>query len=437
MSLSDPKEITMPVHPPRRFLNVCVVAVLAALTLSTNARAEVLGADLMSVLDYARAQSPELAAMRHEADAAAARIQPAGALPDPVLRVELENFNNYGTSSAPSLLPWRVGDTKYTVMQAIPLWGKRDLRRDVATADAQQAAARSAAAWNELAGKLKTAYAQYYLAAGNEHITREVMDLLARMEQLAQARYAGGLAAQQDAIRAQLEQTAVRTELIAIGGERRQAQARLNGLLARDAQAPLADPGPVRELPALSTLDAEALKQRALSVNPAFAIEEARLRGAKGNRELTQRNRYPDLQVGVVPTQMGSRITTWGLMVEMNIPLQRESRRSQEREAESMVSAQRSRLQALQAQLLGELGENLAGLDAARRAEVLIGTEQLPQSELSFRSALSAYESGKVDFATLLDAQRQIRKAKADRLKAQVDAQMRLAEIERLVGEDL
>ena len=61
----------------------------------------------------------------------------------------------------------------------------------------------------------------------------------------------------------------------------------------------------------------------------------------------------------------------------------------------------------------------------------------LPQSDLSLRSALAAYENGKVDFATLLDAQRQIRKAQMDRLKAQVEAQMRLAEIERIVGEDL
>lgn len=428
-----------PYTPPVRRTTRLAAAFTAALALlsASPAWAGELGSDLAGLLDYARAQNPELAAMRHEADAASERIQPAGALPDPVLRVELENVNNYGTSSAPSLLPWKVGDTKYTLMQPIPLWGKRDLRRDVATADAQQASARVGATWNELAGKIKVAYAQYFLAAGSERITKEVGDLLARMEQLAQARYAGGLAAQQDAIRAQLEQTAIRAELITLDTDKRQASARLNALLAREAGATLAEPQAVRQLPAATAFDAGALVQRARATNPAVAAEEARLRGAQSNRELTLRNRYPDILVGVVPTQMGSRITTWGLMVEMNIPLQRESRRSQEREAEAMVSAQRSRTQALQAQLMGELGENLAGLDAARRSEALIGGQLLPQSELSFRSALAAYENGKVDFATLLDAQRQIRKAKADRLKAQVDAQMRLAEIERIVGEDL
>jgi len=67
----------------------------------------------------------------------------------------------------------------------------------------------------------------------------------------------------------------------------------------------------------------------------------------------------------------------------------------------------------------------------------LIADSLLPQSELTFRSALAGYESGKVDFATLLDAQKQIRQAKLNQVAAGMNAQMRLAEIERIVGEDL
>jgi outer membrane protein TolC len=414
-----------------------VAALALGLLATAAAHAAELGTDLESLLAYARAQSPELAAMRAEADAAAQRVQPAGALPDPVLRVELENINNYGNDASPSLLPSKVGDTKYTFMQSFPLWGKRDLRRDVAHADAQRATALTGAAWNELAARLKTSYAQYYLAAGNERITLEVIDLLTRLEQLAQARYAGGLVAQQDAIRAQLERTAAQGELISLDTEKRQAQVRLNALLSRDVTAPLAEPQGLRALPAVSAADATTLAERARRANPALAAEEARLRGAQSSRDLVLKNRYPDVNVGVVPTQVGSKITTWGLMFEVNIPLQQESRRAQESEAEAMISAQRSRAQALANQLLGELGQNLAALDSARRWQALATTQLLPQSELSLRSALAAYETGKVDFATLLDAQRQIRKARQDHLKAQVDAQLRLAEIERIVGEDL
>ncbi len=419
----------------RRLL--CVLVAGTGLTGPALAQDVDLGSNLQGLLAHARAQSPELRAMRQEADAAAQRIGPAGALPDPVLRVELMNVNNYGNDASPSLLPWKVGETKYTLMQSLPLWGKRDLRRDAAAADAKQADARTDAAWVELAARIKTAYAEYYRAAGNERLAGEVLGLMARLEQIAQARYAGGLAGQADAIRAQLEQTAMRGELIMLDSEKRQLRAKLNGLLARDSAAALADPAALRPLPSLSTADAPSLAERARERNPQIAAELARLTAAQKNRELTQANRYPDLQVGLSPSQMGSRITTWGVMFEMNIPLQQASRRGQEREADAMVSAARSRADALSHQLLGELGANLAGMDAARRTETLIKTQLLPQTELGLQSAVATYENGKAEFAMLLEAQRQIRKARQELLKAQVEAQLRLTDIERILGEDL
>jgi outer membrane protein, heavy metal efflux system len=286
-----------------------VFLAVTGLSGSVVAQEAALGADLQGLLAFARAQSPELRAMRDEADAAAQRIGPAGALPDPVLRVELMNINNYGTNSAPSLLPWRVGETKYTLMQSLPGWGKRDLKRDAAAADAKQASARAEGAWSELSARIKATYAEYFRAAGNERLASEVLGLMSRLEQIAQVRYAGGLAVQQDAIRAQLEQTAMRTELIALEAEKRQIAARLNALLARDGSSPLAEPQALCSLPALVTADAASLAERARTRNPLIAAELARLSGAQKNRELTQRNRYPDLLVGVAPSQVGSRIT--------------------------------------------------------------------------------------------------------------------------------
>lgn len=424
-------------------VNGCVrsmmVVALASAGVASPARSQenALGASVQSLLDFARAQSPELAAMRHEADAAAQRLGSAGALADPVLRVELMNINNYGNDTPASVLPWRVGETQYRLMQPLPGWGKRDLRRDVATADADQATARTGAAWAELAARIKTTYAEYYRTVGSERLTREVLDLMMRLEQIAQARYAGGLAVQQDAIRAQLEQTAMRSELISLDNEKRQLRARLNALIARDWAAPLASPQQLRPLPSLAVSDATQLAERARARNPQLLAEQARLASAQKSRELTLSNRYPDWLVGLQSTQVGSRLTAFGLMVEVNIPLQQDSRRAQEREAESMVSAAQSRADALANQLLGDLAGSLAALDGARRTATLVETQLLPQSELSLRAALAAYENGRADFATLLDAQRQIRKAQMDHLKAQAEAQMRLAEIERIVGEDL
>ena len=418
--------------------SVMVVALASAgIAGPAQSQENALGATVQSLLDFARAQSPDLAAMRQEADAAVQRMGSAGALADPVLRVELMNINNYGNDAPASLLPSKVGETEYRLMQPLPAWGKRDLRREAAAADAEQARARVGAGWAELAARIKITYAELYRTAGNERLTREVLDLMSRLEQIAQARYAGGLVAQQDAIRAQLEQTAMRSELISLENEKRQLRSRMNALLARNVADPLADPQALRPLPNLAATDAALLAERARASNPQLQAEQARVASAQKSRDLTLSNRYPDWLVGLQTTQVGSRLTTFGLMVEMNIPLQQGARRAQEREAESMVGAARSRAEALSNQLLGELAGNLAVFESARRTEVLVETQLLPQSDLSLRSALAAYENGKVDFATLLDAQRQIRKAQMDRLKAQVEAQMRLAEIERIVGEDL
>jgi outer membrane protein, heavy metal efflux system len=166
-------------------------------------------------------------------------------------------------------------------------------------------------------------------------------------------------------------------------------------------------------------------------------IADARIVSAEKSRELAYTNRYPGFTLGVAPTQNGSAIKTWDLMVEFNIPLQQGSRRSQEREAESMLAASTSRKEALLNQMLADLSENVSGLETARRTELLTTTQLLPQAELTYQSALAGYETGKVDFAILLDAQRQILKARQQQFKAQFEAQLRLAEIERLLGEEL
>jgi outer membrane protein TolC len=135
--------------------------------------------------------------------------------------------------------------------------------------------------------------------------------------------------------------------------------------------------------------------------------------------------------------QVQDRVDAWNLMFEFNIPLQQGTRRSQEREAERMLEAASARKEALGHRLTGELGAAVANLEAAVKTEQITRNRLLPQAELTFNAALAGYENGRVDFATLLDAQRQIRNARLALLRAQAGQQLRLAEIERLLGEDL
>src|SRR5512145_3042449 len=64
-----------------------------------------IGANVQQLLQWADAHNPELAAMRYEIDAANERITPAGALPDPMLRVEFMDFAGPGAPDSFNPLP--------------------------------------------------------------------------------------------------------------------------------------------------------------------------------------------------------------------------------------------------------------------------------------------------------------------------------------------
>jgi outer membrane protein TolC len=394
------------------------------------------GRTVASLLEYARKNNSEYAAMRFEADAAEERVASAGALPDPKFRVELMDLTRMGEQN-PTLSPGRAGSTKYTLSQEIPWFGKRDLKREIAGLDADGARGRARGAWTEIASRLKTAHAQWYLLLRNEKITLDILDLMTRLENIARTRYASGLAMQQDVIRAQTEWTAMQGDLIMLENEGRMLRARINMLLSRPADAPLAEPEALPPPPALTKFDHASLEARVRASNPRLFAEEAAIRSAEKKRDLAYKERYPDFMIGITPVQYRHSVMEWQLMIEFNIPLQQASRRSMERESEAMLAAARAKHEAAVSEALSELTENLSGIEAARRTEILVSTSLLPQAGLSFDSALAAYENGQADFAMLLEAQQQIRKARLAQAKARSEAQIRLAEIEKLLGEEL
>jgi outer membrane protein TolC len=411
---------------------------LCALWLSPAGAADELslGSNLSGLLDYAREHNPELAATRHEAAAATQRAEPAGALPDPVLRAELMDITKQGSTS-PNLLPGQGGGTRYLLMQSVPWFGKRDLQREAAAAQVSLADGQVAASWADLASRIKSVYTMHYYATASERLAQQTLELLDSVEQIARTRYANGLGTQQDVIRAQIEKTMLRSELIALKNERHHTHARLNSLLARPVGAPLAEPAQLRDLPSAAKLDEQTLLERLRAQNPQIRIAEANIQASEKSRALAYSNRYPGFTLGVAPTQSGNAVRSWDLMVEFNIPFQQSSRRSQEREAESMLSASNARKEALLNQTQSDLSENLSALEAARQTESLIATRLLPQAELTYQSALAGYETGKVEFVMLIETQKQILKARQQQLQAQTDMQLRLADIEKLLGEEL
>ena len=387
------------------------------------------GGTLASLLDWLDRRSPDLQVLVLEAEAARERIEPAGALPDPMFSLELRDIAvDDPTGGAASV--------RYQLRQTFPLWGKRELRSQVASAGVQSAEARRDQLHRELRARLKTAYSQYVAAHQAQRVNQELSTLLKDLGQIVRVRYEMGLAQQQDALKVQAELSLLANDLVAVEAERRRATARINRLLARPIGAPLAPPVRFQTIPD-GELAVTKLRAVLLEKNPRLAEAVADLDVRRHDQALVEKNQYPDLTVAVAPIQSGGSFKMWEMMFEVNVPLQQETRRAQEREAAASTRAAEARREALENELLGEFGELVAAFEASRHHCHLMRHTLLPQVELTLQSALAGYQNGKVDFTTLLDAHRQIRRAQLDLIRAEYESYVWLVELERLVGEDL
>ena len=413
-----------------RVVSVLALAFLMAFAAPTLADVPIPGTDVASVRAWLLANNPDLRAMQAEADAAQARIYPAGALPDPMATIELREID----PDRPTLLPGNVGSTTYSLRQSFPLWGKRGLARDVARQQAEAVRLERDAAALTLLAQAEQAYVRYWHARESVRIVDRLIDLLGQVEEVARVRYSLGLAAQQDSIRAQVARTTMQRERIERMAARREAIAMLNAVLGRPADALLAEPAsePALRIPSASLADAQATVADAQP--PLLQARLALANAADAAARLRRRQRFPDLVLGVGVMQREDRVDSLEVMLEVEIPLQQRARREREREAMSMGEAAHWRVQAATSDLQGQLGQSWALAESARDQRLLIEQTLLPQTQANFESALASYRVGQVDFGTLLESLEAWQGADLSRVDARRDELLGAAAVRVIVG---
>jgi outer membrane protein, heavy metal efflux system len=407
------------------------------LAASPDTGSRVPGARVGELLQLGHRLNPGLAASALEAEAAVAGIGAAGRLPDPMFKTELWDMQ----AARNSALPENVGTIKYTVEQMVPLWGKRDLERKVAKAEAGSAEHQRRVVETELAMRIKTVFAGSYGTQESIRTTRHLLDTVAAIARLAESRYGQGRGNQQDVVTAEVERGRLQADLARLDGQRRTWMAQMNALLNRPAGAPLAPPQELRPVPDTDALPLAELLERARRDNPQLASEQATISAAERNAELVRRNWYPDPTFGfTVFDEDGSDGRQFGgyeAMISFAIPLQWGLRRAQEQQALATAAASRIRREATAADLRGRIEEAYWALDAASRGERILRDINIPQSSIVLQSALAGYELGRTDLPSVLLAEHAVLQVTLDRIALLVEQQTRLAELERVVGGDL
>jgi outer membrane protein TolC len=389
------------------------------------------GATAAELIALARQLSPELAAAALAADAAMARITSAGALPDPTLRVGADNLDQRNVSM-------NGITTVYRLMQEFPLWGKLDLKREIAGFEATAARYRQRGAEFELVARVKSVFAARYATFQARALTQRTLDTVLTSAATLRDRYAQGGTTQEDVLRLEIEAEELNIEIERLRGQQTKTAAQLNALLNRRPDAPLAIPVALRRLPNEGKMSIAVLVDRAVRLNPMIAEGEAKARSATAAQSLAERNRYPDVSLGVMHTRdRNDSYAGTGVMAEVRVPLQWEAKEAEVSAASAERAAAEQRLNALKATIGGELAGILAEYRATANTLRIMQQHHLPKSELVVRSALSALESGQGDVLRVLDAIRRLRNIQLEILKIQVQQQALLAEIEKAIGGDL
>ena len=188
------------------------------------------------------AHNPDLQSVAAEAEAAALRIESAGALADPTFAYAL----------APNSIGSDIGVRHIgRFSQPLPWPGTRDLKRTVATHRADAVAQDFAATRLQLIAMAHNSYAEWHYLHRAIEINAATQALLTELTRVVETRYATGSALQQDVLQVEVETVLLQERQLALEHDRIALRARINALLNRDPADSL--PPPAAIAPPVST----------------------------------------------------------------------------------------------------------------------------------------------------------------------------------------
>lgn len=343
--------------------------------------------------------SPDLQAARKRYEAAQTRPTREGALPDPRVTIGWVS-NGY---------PWPgsgFGDNSTSnigmqIAQEIPYPGKRDLKKGMSQKEAEAEAQMYRAKSLSLTQRLKDRFYELGFVYNSMDLLRKNQKLLQQLAKVAEIRYISGKTMQQDLIKAGVEVSIVENRLIVLEQRRRSLTAEINSLLDRPVDNPLGRPEEIDALPTLELFD--SLHEKANHSSPMVLSQRALIDNRSLNVQSARREYYPDFDFMGGYYNQGMLKPMWEFKVQVKVPFfyWRKQRLGLEEARLQLTEAQRS-YRSIQQDLDYRLQERYLAAQAALKLMDLYSKQIVPQSELALESSLASYETGGVDFLTVL-----------------------------------
>lgn len=377
-------------------------------------------------------RNPALQASQKAAEARKASIISARTLPDPVL-----SFQTMGDLFPPDL---QKGDPSsgrtVGVEQEIPFPGKLGLKGKIAESEA------AAEEWNteqtrrELISDLKGAYFDLALTDRSLEVLEKNRKLLQSVTQVAEARYRVGQGNQQDVIKAQVELSKLLDRQAVLEQRRTIAEALVNSLLFRSPETRIARTAEYRKAQLPYSLD--QLNQMALESSAKLKSQEKNIDRSQYAVELARKEYYPDFAVGFSYVDRDDMKEMYGIMAKAKLPLYfwRKQRPDLESARLNLTSARKQR-ESVTSTLGYTVRDAHTVATTSDRLVQLYGSGIIPQSKLALESAFAAYQTGTVDFLTLLDSLVTLLEYELKYFEALTEFQKALAKLEPVIGVEL
>jgi outer membrane protein TolC len=352
---------------------------------------------LEALVAEALVRNPDLQAAEAAVTAARARPDQARALPDPMLSV---TYTNDGWS--PTLGQRDMTTLGFLWSQDLPFPGKRRLRGEITSLEADAAAQQVERARLSLTAAVERAYCGLVLARDLLDLVGEQEETWKEIEQVTRARYAVGQGAQQDVLRVQVEVTRIEQRRAEQQTEVEIRLAELNRLRDRPPATPIdttAHLGPRSVEEGLPEAIARLTERSPELKSAGLGLERDRLAVALANKEFK-----PDLSVQAGYMNRGGLDPMWQAGVGVSLPVSRKKRQGAVAEAEARLRESERRTQSLGLQLRFRTEERLAQLRSAERIADLYGNGIIPQDQMSVQAAIANYQVGRVPFIAVLEA---------------------------------
>ena len=326
----------------------------------------------------------------------------------------------------------------YGVTQQFPFPGLLSKKAEVATREAAQAEQRVAAKIREITAAVKMAFFELLFAHKAIEVHHEQQKLLRQFFDIANAKYGVGTRTQVDVLRAQVELSKVSQQLPVLNQRRETAQAHLNTILDRDPQAPLGIPRAPRPQPLTYSL--EELQEHALRLRPELQEADLAVSRFQSATQLAKLQYYPHLRVELQRWQNYHTDDGFGGNVMVNIPFAFWTKPKYDagvREAAAQVRSAQAKQQTLVTLTRFQVKDLVVQIQATQEVLELYRTTVLPQAQQVLQAAHAGYRTDRTDFLDLIDAERALITFRLEYIRALVDREQQVAQLERVLGADL